>query len=557
MRRDGCGYPRASLKRSGHEVVIPTRRGAASRPSAASAHPAGPSADTTGSAGTDPDGDRMPTSANIPQQGFEDVPSLGAVFRAPGLLITECLAGVITALALIPEVISFSIISGVDPKSSLIASIVLGLTMSLFGGRPAMVTAAAGSVALVLGPLVKLHGLPYVLPTVLLAGLVQIAFGVTGLARMMQFVPRSVMIGFVNALGILIFFAQVPHVVDKPLLVYGLFVITVAIVQFFPRLTKALPSPLVAIVFVTALAIGMGWVVPTVAGEGTMASGLPGITPFLVPMDLTTLQIVWPTALSVAFVGLLETLLTAKLVDEITDTRSNKGRESWALGLANLCSGLYGGTAGCAMIGQTVVNVQLGRARSRVSTAVAALMLLLLVTSLSDVMARIPMVALAAVMMIVALKTVNWHSLRPDTLKRMPISETVVMVVTVVITVGTGNLAIGVGVGVLLAMALFARRVAHVIDAVRVVDDDGRTVRYAIHGPLFFGSSNDLYERFSYALDPPAVTVDFTHSQIWDASSVAALDAIETKYRQHGAVVTFTGLDYRSGEFHRRLTGRL
>lgn len=491
------------------------------------------------------------------QSDFEDAPSVAAVVRSPALLVRECLAGIVTTLALIPEVISFSVIAGVDPKSSLVASIVLGLAMSLLGGRPAMVTAAAGSVALVIGPLVRAHGVEYVLPTVLLAGVVQIAFGFAGLARVMQFVPRSVMIGFVNALGILIFFAQVPHLVDKPAIVYGLFVVTVLIVQFFPRVTKALPSPLVAIVVVTALAMSMNLAVPTVAGEGSMAPGLPEFTPFRVPVTLETLQIIWPTALSVAFVGLLESLLTAKLVDDVTDTRSNKSRESWALGFANVLSGTYGGTAGCAMIGQTVVNVQIGRARTRVSTAVAALGMLLLVTSLSPVMARIPMVALAAVMMIVALKTVNWHSLQPATLKRMPVPETMVMACTVAITVWTGNLAIGVGCGVVLAMALFARRVAHVIDAVRQLSDDGQAVRYTIQGPLFFGSSNDLFERFSYAEDPAAVTVDFTHSQIWDASSVAALDAIETKYRQHGAVVTFTGLDSRSRAFHERLTGRL
>ena len=220
--------------------------------------------------------------------------------------------------------------------------------------------------------------------------------------------------------------------------------------------------------------------------------GFPGITPFLVPLNLETLQIIWPTALSVAFVGLLETLLTAKLVDDLTDTRSNKGRESWALGVANIAAGFYGGIAGCAMIGQTVVNVKIGRARTRVSTVVAALVLLLLVTGLSDLMAQIPMVALAAVMMIVAIKTVNWHSVQPATLKRMPIPETMVMAVTVAITVATGNLALGVAAGVLLAMVLFARRVAHVIRAERTLSHDGLSVRYDVHGPLFFGSSNDL-----------------------------------------------------------------
>jgi sulfate permease, SulP family len=297
--------------------------------------------------------------------------------------------------------------------------------------------------------------------------------------------------------------------------------------------------------------------VPNVGGEGAMAPGLPGLTAFTVPLSLETLRIIWPTALSVAFVGLLETLLTAKLVDELTDTRSHKGKESWALGLANIAAGFYGGIGGCAMIAQTIVNVKIGQGRTRISTAVAAIVLLVLVTALSDLMAQIPMVALAAVMMIAALKTIDWHSITPATLKRMPIPETLVMILTVAVTVATSNLAIGIAVGVLLAMVLFARRVAHVIRADRTLGEDGLSVRYQVHGPLFFGSSNDLVERFSYGDDPKRVLIDLTHSQIWDASSVAALDAIETKYRDHGASVTFVGLDQRSSSFHERLTGQL
>ena len=498
----------------------------------------------------------VPNSTPV-QSRLEDAPSVLAALRSPRLLSREVLAGIVTTLALIPEVISFSVIAGVDPKVSLVASIVLALTMSVLGGRPAMITAAAGSVALVIAPLVKVHGVEYVLPTVILAGVAQIAFGVAGLARLMRFIPRSVMIGFVNALGILIFIAQVPHLLGVPWLVYPLFVLTVAIVLVLPRFTRVVPAPLVAIVVVTAIVMTAHLAVPNVGDEGPMAAGLPGITPSLVPLNIETLQIIWPTALSVAFVGLLETLLTAKLVDDLTDTRSHKGRESWALGVANILAGFYGGIAGCAMIGQTIVNVKIGRARTRISTVVAALVLLVLVTALSGVMAQIPMVALAAVMMIVAITTVDWHSLRPSTLERMPIPETIVMVVTVAVVVGTGNLALGVVGGVVLAMVMFARRVAHVIRAVRTLSDDGRAVRYDIHGPLFFGSSNDLVERFSYAVDPAVVTVDLTHSQIWDASSVAALDSIETKYREHGALVTFTGLDERSSVFHGRLTGRL
>src|SRR5882757_5599044 len=491
------------------------------------------------------------------QSQLEDSPPVLDVVRSPALLVRESLAGIVTALALIPEVISFSFVSGVDPKVALVASIVLCLAMSVLGGRPAMVTAAAGSIALVIGPMVKVHGVGYILPTVILAGIVQIVFGVAGLARLMRFIPRSVMIGFVNALGILIFCAQVPHILNVPWLVYPLFVLTVALVLVMPRVTTTVPAPLIAIVVVTAIVMIGHLTVPNVGGGGTVAPGLPGITPLLVPINLETLMIIWPTALSVAFVGLLETLLTAKLVDDLTDTRSHKGRESWGLGVANILAGFYGGIGGCAMIAQTVVNVKLGQGRTRISTAVAAIVLLVLVTALSDLMAQIPMVALAAVMMIAALKTIDWHSITPATLKRMPIPETLVMVLTVAVTVATSNLAIGIAVGVLLAMVLFARRVAHVIRADRTVNEDGLSVRYHVHGPLFFGSSNDLVERFSYGADPKRVLIDLTHSQIWDASSVAALDSIETKYRDHGASVTFVGLDQRSSSFHERLTGQL
>jgi SulP family sulfate permease len=498
-----------------------------------------------------------PSDQTEVQTGFHDTPSLLSVFRSPSLLVRESLAGTVTTLALIPEVISFSFVSGVDPKVALVSSIVLAFVMSILGGRPGMVTAAAGSVALVIGPMVRAHGVPYVLPAVILAGIVQVAFGAFGFARLMRFIPRSVMIGFVNALGILIFSAQVPHVLGKTWVVYPLFALTIALVLVVPRFTKAVPAALVAIVVVTAIVILGHLTVPNVGGEGSMSPGLPGFTKLLVPLNLDTLRIIWPTALSVAFVGLLESLLTAKLVDDITDTRSHKGRESWGLGVANILAGLYGGIGGCAMIGQTIVNVKIGRARTRLSTAVAALVLLALLTGLSSLMAQIPMVALAAVMMIVAISAVNWHSIRPATLKRMPIPETTVMVVTVAVTVATGNLALGVIGGVTLAMILFARRVAHVIRADRTLSADGNAVRYDVHGPLFFGSSNDLVERFRYAGDPATVVIDLTHSQIWDASSVAALDAIQTKYRDHGTSVAFTGLDARSAAFHQRLTGQL
>ncbi len=383
---------------------------------------------------------------------------VSTVLRSPALLMRETLAGVITALALIPEVISFSVIAGVDPKVSLIASVVLCLSMSVLGGRPAMVTAAAGSVALVIGPMVHQHGVEYILPAVLLAGLIQIVFGLTGMARLMRFIPHSVMTGFVNALGILIFFAQVPHFWSRDPLILGLFGLTLLIVLWLPRWVKSIPSPLVAIVLLTVFTVTTGQILPTVGDEGPMQGGLPGFTQWLVPFDLHTLSIIWPCALSIAFVGLMESLLTAKLVDDLTDTRSSKRRESTGLGIANIFAGLYGGIAGCAMIGQTIVNVEMGKGRSRVSTVAAGLVLLLLVTALSEVMAKIPMAVLAGIMVIVAVKTFSWHSIQPAALKQAPVAETLVMLVTVIATVATGNLAIGVAAGVALMFVLPGRR---------------------------------------------------------------------------------------------------
>ncbi|WP_025901744.1 SulP family inorganic anion transporter [Tatumella sp. UCD-D_suzukii] len=486
-----------------------------------------------------------------------DSPGILSVFRQPALLTRESLAGIVTALALIPEVISFSVVAGVDPKVSLIASVVICLTLSLIGGRPAMVSAAAGSVALVIGPMVHQHGIPYLLPTVVLAGILQIIFGIAGLSRMMRYIPRPVMTGFVNSLGILIFFAQVPHVWKQSPLVLLFFILTLGIVLLLPRLTTRIPAPLVAIVAITTIAWSMGYSLPNVGDEGPMSRGLPGLTLLQVPLNMQTLQIIWPTAVSVALVGLIESLLTAKVVDDLTDTHSSKRKEATGLGIANILAGFYGGIAGCAMIGQTIVNVELGKARSRVSTLVAGVVLLLLVSVLSQVMAHIPMVVLAAIMMVVAVKTLSWHSVKPATLRRIPLSETLIMLATVAITVWTSNLALGVVSGVLLAILWFARRLSHVITAERQLSADNNTAHYKIYGPLFFASSNDLYEHFDYANDPEHVEIDLSEAMILDASTVAALDAIELRYQRYQTRVTITGLGGKSKVIHQRLTGKL
>jgi SulP family sulfate permease len=406
-----------------------------------------------------------------------------------------------------------------------------------------MVTAAAGSVALVIGPAVRAFGVGYVLPIAVLSGLIQVAFGVLRLARVMNYVPRAVMTGFVNALGILIFLAQVPHVTRQSAPVYGLFTLTLAIVHFFPRLTKAVPPPLVAIVAVTILVSFEGLQVPNVGGLGSLRAGLPGLSELKVPLDWTTLRISFPVALSVAFVGLMESLLTAKLVDSLTGTPSDKNKESWALGVANLCAAFYGGISGCAMIGQTIVNVQMGRARTRWSTATAALVLLLLVTVLSPLLSLIPMVALAAVMMVVALKTIDFRGIRSAALGQAPLSETVAMAATVVATVWTKNLAIGVAAGVVLALASFARRVAKSVVVHRLSGGDAGKIRYEVSGLIFFGNAERLVERFHYAEDRPLVAIDFTGAQLFDASIRSALVEVESRYKQQGVSVAVFGLD--------------
>lgn len=477
-----------------------------------------------------------------------------SVLSSPSLLLREVLAGTVTALALIPEVISFSVIAGVDPKVSLIASVVICLTLSLIGGRPAMVSAAAGSVALVIGPMVAAQGVNYILPTVVCAGLLQLLFGWLGLARMMRYIPKSVMTGFVNALGILIFMAQLPHIIGNNPMIWVFFCASLLIVLVLPRIFTALPAPLIAIVLLTSIAWYFGLKLPNVGDEGTMTPGLPGFNSLQVPLNLATLQIIWPAAISVALVGLMESLLTAKLVDDITDTPSNKHRESWGLGIANLLAAFYGGVPGCAMIGQTIVNVELGKARSRVSTIVAALVLLLLISVLSQVMARIPMVVLAAIMVIVAIKTFNWHSLRPKTIRKLPISESLTMLLTIVVTVWTSNLAMGVVVGAIFATLLFTRRLSHLIVAERQLSTTGDSVCYQVSGPLFFASSNDLYEHFEYAQDPSQVTIDLSKADLWDASGVSVLDAIEQRYHRHNAAVKIVGLEGRSKAIHQKLS---
>ncbi|MFM2719854.1 SulP family inorganic anion transporter [Microbacterium mcarthurae (nom. nud.)] len=482
-------------------------------------------------------------------------PTVFQALRSPRLLTREALAGLVVAIALIPEAIAFSIIAGVDPRLGLFSSFVMAVAIAFLGGRPAMISAATGAIALVIAPVARDHGVDYLLATVILGGILQVVLGLLGVARLMRFIPRSVMVGFVNALAILIFVAQVPQLIGVPWMVYPLTAAGLAIMYLLPRVTRAVPAPLVAIVLLTGAAVVFGISVPTVGDQGALPESLPALLLPNVPLTGETLAIIFPFAAAMAIVGLLESLMTAALVDDITDTPSSKKRESLGQGAANVLSGLFGGMGGCAMIGQTMINVRASGARTRISTFLAGVFLLVLVLVFGEVVAIIPMAVLVAVMIVVSVATFDWHSIRPATLRRMPVSETVVMVATVAVTVWTHNLAIGVGVGVLAAAVLFARRVANLTVVHREVE--GGVARYRVEGELFFASSNDLTTKFAYHRDPSRVEIDLSASHVWDASTVAALDAVQTRYARLGTAVEITGMNDATSRFHERLSGRL
>lgn len=473
------------------------------------------------------------------------------------LLRIELLAGLVVALALIPEAISFSVIAGVDPQVGLFASFTMAVTIAIAGGRPAMISAATGAMALVIVGLVKEHGVEYLFAATILTGIIQVVLGLLKVPHLMRFVPRSVMTGFVNALAILIFLAQIPHLVKGGSIGALLVVIGLVLIYTVPRLTTVIPAPLVAIVVLTVAVLAGAIGVPNVGGEGELPNALPLLGIPSVPFSLETLMIVAPYAFTLAVVGLLESLMTAKLVDDITETPSAKEREARGQGIANLVTGFFGGMAGCAMIGQTMINVKASGARTRISTFSAGVFLLVLVVGLGDIVAIIPMAALVAVMILVSVSTFDWHSIHPTTLKRMPLAETGIMLTTVIVTVATHNLAIGVAAGVLTAMATFARKVAHLVDVERIEDPDGSSVIYVVRGELFFASDQEFIDSFNFASDPQMVIIDLTFAHVWDASAVAALDAIETHYDRHNTIVRIIGLNQHSQALHSSLTKQM
>jgi len=455
----------------------------------------------------------------------------------------DVLAGLVVALALIPEAIAFSLIAGVDPKVGLYASFCIAVVISFTGGRPGMISAATGAMALLMVTLVRDHGLEYLLAATLLTGVLQIIAGYFKVAELMRFVSRSVVTGFVNALAILIFLAQIPELINVPAAVYPMVVAGLVIIYGLPRLTRAIPSPLIAIVFLTLAAVAFGIQVPTVGDKGDLPDALPTFLLPQIPWTLETLWIILPVSLTLMVVGLLESFLTAQIVDDLTDTPSDKHREAKGQGVANIVSGFFGGMAGCAMIGQSVINVKSG-GRGRLSSLVAGVFLLLMVVFLSDYVGMIPMAALVAVMIMVSIGTFSWRSIVG--LKHHPKTSSLVMIGTVVVTVATHDLAKGVLTGVLLSALGFARKVSQVLVVEKSLEDDGETRRYTVTGQVFFASASDFLAAFDFREVIERVRIDVSSAHFWDLSAVGALDRVILKFRREGVEIDLVGMNEAS-----------
>ena len=450
----------------------------------------------------------------------------------------DLLAGTVVALALIPEAIAFSIIAGVDPAVGLYASFVIAVTISFVGGRPAMISAATGAMSLLMLGLVKEHGLQYLFAASLLCGVIQIVNGLLRLGRYVKFVSRSVMTGFVNSLAILIFLAQTPELIGANWQTYAMVAAGLVVIYGFPRITRAVPAPLVAIVVLSAFAMLSGLDVRTVGDMGQMPKTLPAFGLPQVPLTWETLAVVAPVSLTLAFVGLLESLLTANLLDDLTDTPSDKDRETRGQGIANILSPLFGGMAGCAMIGQSIINVSSG-GRGRLSTLWAGLFLLFLILVLQEWVARIPMAALVAVMIMVSINTFDWGSVRR--LPSTPVQSSIVMIATTVTVVATHDLSKGVMLGVLLSAIFFMRKVGKTIRVDEVDAPEGE-LRYRVSGQLFFASADLFAAGFEHHGQPRRVEIDLTDARLWDLTGVAAVDKVVFRYRRQGAEVVVSGM---------------
>lgn len=456
----------------------------------------------------------------------------------------DVLAGLVVGLALIPEAIAFSIIAGVDPKVGLYASFCIAVVISFVGGRPAMISAATGAMALVMASLVKEHGLQYLLAATLLTGVLQILAGYLKLAKLMRFVSKSVVIGFVNALAILIFMAQLPELINVTWHVYALVGLGLAIIYLFPllpKIGKLIPSPLVCIIVISLIAVGFGIDIRTVGDMGELPDTLPVFLLPDIPLNLETLQIILPYSIALAAVGLLESMMTATIIDEMTDTPSDKFQECKGQGIANIASGFMGGMAGCAMIGQSMINVKSG-GLTRLSTFSAGVFLLILVVFISDWLKIIPMAALVAVMIMVSISTFEWKSLTG--FKSNPKSSNVVMIATVIVVVATHNLALGVLTGVLLSALFLANKLENDIRVDSYIENDARV--YDLKGQIFFSSSEKFMQGFNFQEPISKVIIDLTHSHIWDVTSVAMLDSVVNKFQRNGVNVTVRGLNEAS-----------
>ena len=462
----------------------------------------------------------------------------------------DTLSGLVVALALIPEAIAFSLIAGVDPKVGLYASFCIAVVIAFAGGRPGMISAATGAMALLMVTLVRDHGLEYLLAATVLTGVLQIVAGYLRLADLMRFVSRSVVTGFVNALAILIFMAQLPELIDVPIAVYPMVAAGLAIIYGLPLLTRAVPSPLIAIVALTAASLALGIEVPTVGDKGELPDALPMFLLPDIPWTLETLWIILPVSVTLMTVGLLESFLTAQIVDDLTDTPSDKHREARGQGMANIVSGFFGGMAGCAMIGQSVINIKSG-GRGRLSTLLAGVFLLLLVVFLDDWVGRIPMAALVAVMIMVSIGTFSWRSIAD--LKLHPKTSSLVMLGTVVVTVATHDLAKGVLTGVLLSALGFARKVGQVLVVERSLDRNGTLRTYIVTGQVFFASADRFMSEFDLREVVETVRIDVSGAHFWDLSAVGALDRVILKFRREGVAVEIIGMD----EASRTLVDRL
>ncbi|AIQ20588.1 sulfate transporter [Paenibacillus sp. FSL H7-0357] len=460
---------------------------------------------------------------------------------------SDVLSGMTVAIALIPEAIAFSILAGVSPMVGLYASFCIAIVTSFAGGRPGMISAATGAMALLVGSLVIQHGIEYLFAATVLAGVFQIVMGMLKLGRFITFLPQPVMTGFVNALAILIFMAQLTHFKGQGWVMYALVALTLLIIYTVPRFTKAVPSALVAIIIVSVLSIVLDLDVRTVGDMGEITSALPLFHLPQLPFTLDTLLIILPYSLSLAVVGLLESLMTATLIDDITGTGSDKNREAKGQGLANIVTGFFGGMAGCAMIGQSMVNMKSG-GRTRLSTFVSGIFLLFLILVLGDIVKQIPMGALVGVMIMVCISTFEWGSLK--TLARVPLSDALVMIVTVVTVVLTDNLSIGVLFGVLLSALTFAWKIASISLSVQTSAD---MATYVVSGQLFFGTTSHFIHEFNYEGDPENIRIDFTHSHVWDQSAAGAIAKTISKYAAYGKTVTITGLNEESTQLVKRV----